>query len=91
VRPEIPPEPFLWSREYAKTHLDEIVTAAVARTGLPAGELRAYVDGNLHHDLSSDDEKGLREFYRRAHAHGLLPSPDAPPFVGVPLVPLRES
>ena len=90
VRPSVAPEPFLWSREYAKTHLNEIVAAAEARTGLPAATLRDYVDGNLHHDLSPEDEKGLAEFYRRAHAHGLLPSPDAPPFVGVPLVPLKE-
>jgi len=91
VRPAIPPEPFLWSREYAKTHMPEILASAELRTGLGQATLHEYFDRNLHHDLSSDDEKGLREFYRRAHAHGLLPSPDAPPFVGVPLVPLRES
>jgi len=72
VRPSVPPEPFLWSREYAKTHFSE------------------YLDGNLHHDLAEEDEKGLAEFYRRAHAHGLLSSPDLPPFAGVPLVPRRE-
>ena len=58
--------------------------------GFRRGRSRDYVDGNLHHDLGPEDEKGLAEFYRRAHVHGLLPSPDAPPFVGVPLVPRRE-
>ncbi len=72
-------------------HRREIVAVAAQRTGLAQSALHEYLDGDLHHDLESeDDEKGLSEFYRRAHAHGLLPSPDAPPFVGVPLVPRRE-
>jgi chorismate dehydratase len=90
VRPSVPPEPFLWSREYARTHASEILDAAAARTGMPREILSEYLDGNLHHDLAEEDEKGLAEFYRRAHTHGLLSSPDLPPFAGVPLVPRRE-
>ena len=91
VRPAVPPEPFLWSRDYAQRHFEELVDEAVARTGLPRDLLGEYLGGNLHHDLDADDEKGLAEFYRRAHRHGLIPSPDVPPFLGVPLVPRRES
>jgi len=91
VRPSVPPEPFLWSREYARTHLPDIVNAAATRTGVSREILGEYLEGNLHHDLEAEDEKGLAEFYRRAHAHGLLPSPDLPPFAGVPLVPRREN
>jgi|PersoiStandDraft_1058852.scaffolds.fasta_scaffold03734_4 chorismate dehydratase len=90
VRPSIAPEPFLWSREYARTHRSEIIEAAATRTGVPPEILAEYLDGNLHHDLEAEDERGLAEFYRRAHVHGLLPSPDLPPFAGVPLVPCRE-
>jgi len=90
VRPSVAPEPFLWSREYARTHRPEIIDAAASRTGMPPEVLAEYLDGNLHHDLEAEDEKGLAEFYRRAHVHGLLPSPDLPPFAGVPLVPRRE-
>ena len=90
VRPSVPPEPFLWSRDYGERHFPELVEAAVRRTGLASGLLREYLEGNLHHDLDADDEKGLAEFYRRAHRHGLIPSPEVPPFVGVPLVPRRE-
>ena len=68
----------------------EILDAAAARTGVPREVLAEYLDGNLHHDLAEEDEKGLAEFYRRAYAHGLLSSPDLPPFAGVPLVPRRE-
>ena len=78
VRPSIPPEPFLWSREYAKTHLDGDRRRRPSRApGCRARSLAGYLDGNLHHDLAAEDEKGLAEFYRRAHVHGLLPSPDA--------------
>jgi chorismate dehydratase len=90
VRPSVPPEPFQWSREYAKTHMAEIVAVASQRTGLGQAALYEYLDGDLHHDLAEEDEKGLAEFYRRAHVHGLLSSPDLPPFAGVPLVPRRE-
>lgn len=91
VRPSIPPEPFLWSRDYAQRHVEELVDAATERTGLPREALAEYLDGNLHHDLDASDEKGLAEFYRRAFRHGLIPSPDVPPFAGVPLVPRRET
>jgi chorismate dehydratase len=90
VRPSVPPEPFLWSRDYGKRHVLEVVDAAVRRTGLPRELLATYLEGNLHHDLDETDEKGLAEFYLRAHRHGLIPSPDVPPFAGVPLVPRRE-
>jgi chorismate dehydratase len=91
VRPDVPPEPFLWSRDYAQRHMDELVGAAAERTGLPRALIVEYLEENLHHDLDADDEKGLAEFFRRAHRHGLIPSPDIPPFLGVPLVPRRES
>jgi chorismate dehydratase len=89
VRPEVAPEPFLWSRDYGKRHRDEVVTFAERRTGLSAAVLGEYLDGNLHHDLDKDDEAGLAEFYRRAHAHGLIASPELPPYAAVPLVPMR--
>ncbi len=90
VRPEVAPEPFLWSRDYGKRHREEVVEAAQRRTGVPLSVLKEYLEGNLHHDLDRDDEAGLAEFYRRAHARGLISSPDLPPFAGVPLVPRRN-
>lgn len=87
VRRDVVPEPFLWSRDYARHRMGEIIEASVARTGLDRKALAEYLEMNLHHDLDEDDERGLAEFYRRAAAHGLIPSPDLPPFSGVPLVP----
>ncbi|MBP7676983.1 MAG: ABC transporter substrate-binding protein, partial [Thermoanaerobaculia bacterium] len=87
VRRDVSPEPFLWSRDYARHRMPEILDAAMARTGLDRRLLTEYFEMNLHYDLDDDDERGLAEFYRRAAAHGLIPSPDLPPFAGVPLVP----
>ncbi|MEO6324068.1 MAG: menaquinone biosynthesis protein [Thermoanaerobaculia bacterium] len=90
VRPEVAPEPFLWARDYGKHHTHEVVEAAAHRTGLPPSVLEEYIVSNLHHDLEETDEKGLAEFYRRAALHGLIPSPELPPYAGVPLVPKRQ-
>jgi predicted solute-binding protein len=87
VRRDVDPEPFLWSRDYARHRMSEILDASVARTGLDRKLLAEYLERDLHHDLDADDERGLAEFYRRAAAHGLITSPDLPPFAGVPLVP----
>ena len=90
VRPDIAPEPFLWSRDYGKRHGDEVLELAGRRTGLARAPLAEYLQGDLHHDLELADEQGLAEFFRRAASRGFIPSPDLPPFAGVPLVPRRE-
>ncbi len=87
VRRDVAPEPFLWSRDYARPRIREIVEAAVERTGLDRRLLTEYFEMNLHYDFDAEDERGLAEFYRRAAAHALIPSPELPPFAGVPLVP----
>ena len=90
VRPGVPPDPFLWSRDFGRRKIDRVIAEAAHRTGLSPGFLSTYLVESLHHDLEEEDEAGLAEFYRRAAAHGLIPSPDLPPFAGVPLVPRRE-
>lgn len=87
VRRDVAPEPFLWSRDYARHRTGEILEAARARTGLDTATLTEYLEMNLHHDFDEDDERGLAEFFRRAAAHGLIPSAEVPPYSGVPLIP----
>lgn len=87
VRPGVPPEPFLWSRDFGRRRYDQIVKMAAVRTGLSEASLSTYLGSSLHHDLGPEDEAGLAEFFRRAAGMGLLPSPDVPPFADVPLVP----
>jgi predicted solute-binding protein len=89
VRPGIPPEPFFWSRDFGKRKIERVIREASRRTGLSASFLSTYLTQNLHHDLEAEDEEGLSEFYRRAALHGLIPSPDLPPFAGISLVPKR--
>ena len=90
VRPGVAPDPFFWSRDFGKRRIEQVVRDAAQRTGLSPGLVSTYLVENLHHDLEEADEEGLSEFYRRAAAHGLIPSPDLPPFAGIPLVPRRE-
>ncbi len=90
VRPGVPPDPFFWSRDFGRRKIDRVIREASQRTGLGAAFLSAYLIGNLHHDLEEEDEAGLSEFYRRAAAHGLISSPDLPPYAGIPLVPRRQ-
>ncbi len=90
VRPHVPPEPFIWSRDFGRSRIKEIVREASNRTGLERSTIEQYLEGNLHHDLDSRDEAGLKEFYRRAANHGLISSAELPPFAEVPLLPRRE-
>ena len=80
VRDGLGPEPFLRSREHGRRRAGEILEAARARTGLDRKTLAEYFAVDLHHDLDAADERALAELYRRAAAHGLVPSPALPPF-----------
>lgn len=53
--------------------IDRIVGEAAEELGLPAVEMREYLTSNLGYRLGEDELEGLREYYRRAAAHGLLP------------------
>ena len=78
VRPEveIPDLPFYFksSLRYGLSSLDTLVREAAAELGLDSSEIRAYLE-NLSFFLRRDEIQGLEEFYRRAHAHGLILEP----------------
>lgn len=63
------------------SHLDEIVAATAAETGLPPAVLRDYYTRNLRFRMGPAEQAGLAEFLRRAHAHGLVPPPKPLEFV----------
>ena len=55
---DVPPEPFLWSRDYARHRIGEIIDASVARTGLERKVLLAeYFEMNLHYDLDASSTR----------------------------------
>lgn len=81
VRPEvdIPDLPFYFksSLRYGLSSLDTVVREAAAELNLDSSEVRSYLTENLSFVLRQEEIEGLEEFYRRAHAHGLILEPKA--------------
>jgi chorismate dehydratase len=81
VRPEVelPDLAFYFksSLRYGLSSLDILVREAAAELSLESSEVRAYLTENLNFFLRADELAGLEEFYRRAHAHGLILEPKA--------------
>jgi chorismate dehydratase len=79
VRPEVdlPDLSFYFksSLRYGLSSLDNLVRESAAELGLDSSEVRSYLTESLHFFLRHDEIAGLEEFYRRAHAHGLILEP----------------
>ncbi|MDP9119841.1 MAG: menaquinone biosynthesis protein [Acidobacteriota bacterium] len=79
VRPgvDLPDLPFYFksSLRYGLSSLDNVVRESAAELGLESSEVRSYLTENLHFFLRGDEIRALEEFYRRAHAHGLILEP----------------
>ena len=79
VRPEvdIPDLPFYFksSLRYGLSSLDTLVRESAAELGLDSAEIHSYLTENLSFFLRQEEIEGVEEFYRRAHAHGLILEP----------------
>jgi chorismate dehydratase len=79
VRPEveIPDLPFYFksSLRYGLSSVDTLAREAAAELDLDSSEIRSYLTDNLSFFLRRDEIGGLEEFYRRAHATGLILEP----------------
>ena len=79
ARPEVdlPDLPFYFksSLRYGISSLDTVVSESAAELGLDRAEVRSYLTENLSFFLRQEEILGLEEFYRRAHAHGLILEP----------------
>lgn len=79
VRPEVefPDLSFYFksSLRYGMSSLDTLVREAAAELSLDTAEVRAYLTEHLTFFLRQEEIDGLNEFYRRAHAHGLILEP----------------
>jgi chorismate dehydratase len=79
VRPEVefPDLPFYFksSLRYGMTSMDTVVRESAAEMNLDTDDVRAYLTENLSFFLRAEEIQGLEEFYRRAHAHGLILEP----------------
>jgi len=74
---EFPDLPFYFksSLRYGLSSMDILVREAAAELSLDPEEIRTYLSDNLHFFLRWPEICGLSEFYRRAHALGLIPKP----------------
>jgi chorismate dehydratase len=79
VRPEVdlPDLSFYFksSLRYGLSSLDTLVRESAAELNLDSAEVRSYLTDCLHFFLRQEELAGLEEFYRRAHAHGLILEP----------------
>jgi chorismate dehydratase len=66
---------FKSSLRYGLSSLDTLVRESAAELNLDSAEVRSYLTESLHFFLRQDEIAGLEEFYRRAHAHGLILEP----------------
>lgn len=74
---DLPDLPFYFksSLRYGLSSIDTLSREAAAELGLDSADVRSYLTENLHYFLRQEELAGLEEFYRRAHAHGLILEP----------------
>jgi len=61
------------SKKYGLERLREIAEGASLKLNLPAGALERYLAENIHFDLEEEYLAGLRLYYDKAAAAGLIP------------------
>jgi chorismate dehydratase len=66
---------FKSSLRYGLSSIDTLSRESAAELGLDSADVASYLTENLSYFLRQDELAGLEEFYRRAHAHGLILEP----------------
>jgi len=75
---------FQASKRYGMERVREISEAASVKLDLPAKALEKYLTENIDFDLDEENLEGLRLYYEKAAAAGLIPRNRAVEFVGLP-------
>ena len=65
---------FQESKRYGMEHIREISEAASVKLDLPAKALERYLVNNIDFDLDAENLEGLRLYYEKSAAAGLIPS-----------------
>ena len=60
---------------YGLSSMEELIAESAAELSLPAAEVETYLTQNLHYFLRHEELASLKEYYRRAHLHGLIEEP----------------
>ncbi|MBZ5502378.1 MAG: menaquinone biosynthesis protein [Acidobacteriia bacterium] len=81
VTPEVVAD-FLASKKYGLEHIREIAEAASIKLDLPPGALERYLTENINFDLDEENLAGLRLYFEKAAAAGLIPRARPVEFAG---------
>ena len=81
VTPEVVAD-FLASKQYGLERVREIGEAASIKLDLPPGALERYLTENINFDLDEENLAGLRLYFEKAAATGLIPRARAIEFAG---------
>jgi chorismate dehydratase len=84
ITPEIVAD-FQSSKQYGLERVREISEAASVKLDLPPGALARYLTDNINFDLDEENLAGLRLFFEKAAAAGLIPRNRALEFAGAAL------
>lgn len=76
-------EHFDASLRFGLEHLEELVRETATELGLDESLVRSYLTENLSFGLGEAQLDGLRQFWRRAHRHGLIAEPRPLELLGV--------
>jgi chorismate dehydratase len=72
VTPEVVAD-FLASKKYGQEHVREIAEAASIKLDMPPRALERYLTENINFDLDEENLSGLRLYFEKAAAAGLIP------------------
>jgi chorismate dehydratase len=74
---------FQASKQYGVARVREIAEAASVKLDLPAGALERYLTENVHFNLDEENLGGLRLYFEKAAALGLIPRAKPLEFAGL--------
>jgi chorismate dehydratase len=83
ITPEVVAD-FQESKRYGMEHIREISEAASVKLDLPAKALERYLVDNIDFNLDAENLEGLRLYYEKSAAAGLIPSNSPIEFANAP-------
>jgi chorismate dehydratase len=89
ITPEVVAD-FQASKRYGSEHIRDIAEAASIKLDLPPRALEIYLTDNIHFDLDEENLAGLRLYFKKAAAMGLISGDRPVEFAGAPTLPVAR-
>lgn len=83
ITPEVVAD-FQASKEFGLAHIEDIAEAASVKLDLPAGSLESYLRDNIDFSLDEENIEGLKLYFEKCAAAGLIPSARPIEFAAAP-------